>query len=154
MNHKATQDKFRKTSLDFKRRISQLHKRKLKTDGNKEAKEGTTYQSNIGLNLDPNKSTDRVQVANIDVNMKITKEELQRFEKFLPELTIRPVAEKCPFNRNNVYNFIIFDIETNSSEKQQKFANCQQSIGPVYISLTSTYCHLGMSTFMPPESMA
>ena len=125
MNHKATQDKLRKTSLDFKRRRSQLHKKKLQTDGNKEAKEGTTYQSNIGLNLDPNKSTDRVQVANIDVNMKITKEELQQFEKFLPELTIRPVAEKCPFNRNNVYNFIIFDIETNSSGKTAEI--CQLS---------------------------
>ena len=125
MNHKSTQDKLRKTSLDFKRRRSQLHKKKLQTDGNKEAKEGTTYQSNIGLNLDPNKSTDRVQVANIDVNMKITKEELQQFEKFLPELTIRPVAEKCPFNRNNVYNFIIFDIETNSSGKTAEI--CQLS---------------------------
>ena len=57
--------------------------------------------------------------------MKITKEELQQFEKFLPELTIRPVAEKCPFNRNNVYNFIIFDIETNSSGKKAEI--CQLS---------------------------
>ena len=120
MNYKATQDKLRKISLDFRRRRSQLHKKKLQTDGNKEAKEGTTYQSNIGLNLDPNKSTDRVQVANIDVNMKITKEKLQQFEKFLPELTIRPVAEKCTFNRNNVYNFIIFDIETNWYGKKSR----------------------------------
>ena len=117
MDHKATQDKLRKTSLDFKRRRAQLHNKKLKIDGNKEAKEGATYQSNIGLNLDPNIST-RDQVANeIDVNIKITKEELQRIEKFLPELTIRPVAEKYLFNRNNVYNFIIFDIETNTSGK-------------------------------------
>ena len=95
MDHKATQDKLRKTSLDFKRRRAQLHNKKLKIDGNKEAKEGATYQSNIGLNLDPNIST---QVANeIDVNIKITKEELQQIEKFLPELTIRPVAEKYLF---------------------------------------------------------
>jgi len=115
MDHKATQDKLRKTSLDFKRRRAQLHNKKLKIDGNKEAKEGATYQSNIGLNLDPNIST---QVANeIDVNIKITKEELQQIEKFLPELTIRPVAEKYLFNRNNVYNFIIFDTETNTSGK-------------------------------------
>lgn len=67
MDHKATQDKLRKTSLDFKRRRAQLHNKKLKIDGNKEAKEGATYQSNIGLNLDPNIST-RDQVANeIDV---------------------------------------------------------------------------------------
>ena len=91
----------------------------------KRLKKAQLTSGNIGLNLDPNKSTDRVQVANIDVNMKITKEELQQFEKFLPELTLRPVAEKCPFNRNNVYNFIIFDIETNSSGKTAEI--CQLS---------------------------
>ena len=123
MDHKATQDKLRKTSLDFKRRRAQLHNNKLKIDGNKEAKEGATYQSNIGLNLTPNIST---QVANeIDVNIKITKEELQQIEKFLPELTIRPVAEKYLFNKNNVYNFIIFDTETNTSGKTAEI--CQLS---------------------------
>lgn len=123
MEHKATQDKLRKSNLDFKRRRAQLHNNKLKTDGNKEAKEGPMYQSNIGLNLDPNK-TDKV-ANEIDVNIKITKEELQQFEKFLPELTVRPVAAKHPFSRNNVYNFIIFDIETNTSGKTAEI--CQLS---------------------------
>ena len=122
MEDKATQDKLRKSNLDFKRRRAQLHNNKLKTDGNKEAKEGPMYQSNIGLDLDPNK-TDKV-ANEIDVNIKITKEELQHFEKFLPELTVRPVAE----SGNNVYNFIIFiifDIETNTSGKTTEI--CQLS---------------------------
>lgn len=37
MEHNATQDKLRKSSLDFKRRRAQLHNDKLKTDGKKEA---------------------------------------------------------------------------------------------------------------------
>lgn len=125
MDHKATKDKLRKNSVDFKRRRVQLHKQKLKIDGNKESKEGKTYQTNIGLNLDPNKSTDQVVVKEIDVNLKITKEELQQFETYLPELTIRPVAEKYSFNTNHVYNFIIFDTETNMSGKTAEI--CQLS---------------------------
>ena len=123
MEHKANLDKLRKSNLDFKRRRAQLHNNKLKSDGNKEAKDGPMYQSNIGLNLDPNK-TDKV-ANEIDVNIKITKEELQHFEKFLPELTVRPVAAQHPFNGNNAYNFIIFDIETNTSGKTAEI--CQLS---------------------------
>ena len=44
-------------SLNFKCRRAQLHKQKLNLDGKKQAKEGNTYQSGIGLNLDPNNST-------------------------------------------------------------------------------------------------
>lgn len=81
------------------------------------------YQNNIGLNLDPNKTDN---VANeIDVNIEIIKEELQNFEKFLPELTVRPEAAQHPFSRNNVYNFLIFDIETNTSGKTAEI--CQLS---------------------------
>ncbi len=101
----------------------QLHNNKLKSDGNEEAKEGPMYQRNIGLNLDPNKPD---KVANeIDVNIKITKVELQHFEKFLAELTVRPVAAQHPFSGNNVYNFIIFDIETNTLGKTAEI--CQLS---------------------------
>ena len=124
MDHKATQDKLRKTGLHFKRRRAQLHKQKLRIDGNKEAKEGKTYENNIGLNFDPSTSADQV-VNEIDVNIKITKEELQQFEKYLPELTIRQLGEKYSFNRNNVYNFVIFDIETNTSGKAAEI--CQLS---------------------------
>ena len=48
----------------------------------------------------------------INVTIKITKEELKQIE-----LTVRPVSEKYPFNRKNIYNFIIFDTETNTSGK-------------------------------------
>ena len=124
MDHKAKQDKERKTNPNYKRRRAQLHNQKIKNDGNKEAKEGKTYQSDIGLNLDPNSPSSQV-AHEIDVNVKITKKELQQFEKFLPELLIRPAVEKNSFNTNNVYNFITFDIETNTSGKAAEI--CQLS---------------------------
>ena len=56
----------RNSTVDIRRR-AQLHNNKLKTDGKKEAKEGPIYQSNIGLNLDRNKTDN---MANeIDVNI-------------------------------------------------------------------------------------
>ena len=57
--------------------------------------------------------------------MKISSEELKNFETCIPELTIRPVAEKFPYDRNTVYNFIIYDIETNTSGKTAEI--CQLS---------------------------
>ena len=87
-------------------------------------KEGNTYQSGIGLNLDPNNSTKLIQEFDI-INLKISSEELKNFETCIPELTTRPVAEKFPYDRNNAYNFVIHDIETNMSGKTAEI--CQLS---------------------------
>ena len=83
-----------------------------------------THQSGIGLNLDPNNSTKLIQEFNI-INLKISSEELKNFETCIPELTIRPVAEKFPYERNTAYYFVIYDIETNTSGKTAEI--CQLS---------------------------
>ena len=124
MDHKATQDKLRKNSINFKRQRAQLHKQKLNLDGKKQAKEGNTYQSGIGLNLDPNNSTKLIQEFDI-INMKISSQELKNFETCIPELMIRAVAEKFSYDRNNAYNFVIYDIETNTTGKTAEI--CQLS---------------------------
>lgn len=45
--------------------------------------------------------------------MKILSEELKNFEICIFELMIRVVVEKFFYDRNNVYNFVIYDIEIN-----------------------------------------
>ena len=90
----------------------------------KQAKEGNTYQTGIGLNLNPNNSTKLIQEFDI-INLKISNEELKNLETCISELTIRPVAEKFPYDRNNVYNFVIYDIETNTCGKTAEI--CQLS---------------------------
>ena len=119
MDQGVTQDKLRKSSINFKRRRAQLHKQKLNLDGKKQAKEGNTYQSGIGLNLDPNNSTKMIQEFDI-ISLKISSKELKNFETCIPELMIRPVADKFSYDRNNVYNFIIYDIETNTTGKKRR----------------------------------
>jgi len=70
-----------------------IFKQKLKLDGNKQAKEGNTYQSGIALNLDPNSSSKLIQQFDI-VNLKFSSEELKNLEKCIPKFTIGPVKEK------------------------------------------------------------
>ena len=57
--------------------------------------------------------------------MKISSEELKNFETCIPELMIRAVAEKFSYDRNNAYNFVIYDIETNTTGKTAEI--CQLS---------------------------
>ena len=53
MNEKSLRDKVRKSSIDYKRRRANLYRRKINSNARKEAKEGTTYKTGVGLNLDP-----------------------------------------------------------------------------------------------------
>ena len=76
------------------------------------------------LNLDPNNSTKLIQEFDI-ISFKISSEELKNFETCIPELMIRPVAEKFPYDRNNVYNFVNYGTETNTSGKTTEI--CQLS---------------------------
>ena len=96
-------------------------------------------QSVIGLNLDPNNSSKLIQEFDI-INMKISSEELKNFETCIPELTIRPLAEKFPYERNTVYNFIISILKPTRLEKPRKYASFQQLINQVCTVSTTMYC--------------
>ena len=71
MDHKTTQDKLRKKSINFKCWRAQLRKQKLNLDCKKKIQEGNTHQSGIGLNLDPNNSTKLIQEFDI-INLEIS----------------------------------------------------------------------------------
>ena len=52
MTTKVPQDKIQKSTVEFKRRRSQLNSQKCSQTSRKEAQEGKTYETGIGLNLD------------------------------------------------------------------------------------------------------
>ena len=58
MERRTTMDKNRKSAVTFKRRRSHLSKQNISDISKKEAKEGTMYQSNIGLSLTPETTTE------------------------------------------------------------------------------------------------
>ena len=58
---------------------------KLNLDGKQQTKEGNTYKSGIGLNLDPNNSTKLIQEFVI-ISLKISSKEMKNFETCIPGL--------------------------------------------------------------------
>lgn len=84
MDKKAIWDKQRKSTLSFKTQRSILHKRKVNQDLQKQASEGNTYKTNIGLNLDPSSTQKSVQVLSIE-NTAISSDQLKKYEACILE---------------------------------------------------------------------
>lgn len=124
MDAKTTKEKERKSTLDVKRRRSQLQKNKVNLDIRKQSREGATYRSNIGLNLDISKSSE-ITASFYLANNTISNEQLKKIETLIPPYIVRPVSQKYQFSRNNIYNFVVYDIETNSTGKKAEI--CQLS---------------------------
>ena len=140
MDHKATHDTLRKNSINFKCQRAQLPWQKLNLDGKKQAKEGNTYQSGTGLNLDPNNSTKLIQEFNI-INLKISSEELKNFETCTPKLTTTPVADKFSMTETKVTISSFMILKQTRLEKAQKYVNFQWLINQVCTVSTTIYCH-------------
>lgn len=115
MERKTTMDKNRKSAVTFKRRRSQLNKQNISDTSKKEAKEGTMYQSNIGLNLTSETTTELNTVS--ELCSVITKEQQEDYQKSVPNNIQRPSIKKEKYNDSIFYNFVLFDTETNSTGK-------------------------------------
>ena len=123
MDKKSATDKQRKSTVAFKRRRSQLNKHKISETSKKEAKEGTIYESDIGLNL--NSTATAVDLNNSElsvtelygINAAITKQHQEQYENAVPKYTSRPTVQKEKFDDSKFYHFVLFDIETNSTGK-------------------------------------
>jgi len=88
----------------------------------KEKKEGRSYETDIGLNLDVTLSQQQQQQQVINklkvldgINLDtISSSELKEFEKLLPPRQIRPNKNQLHYSSNLNYHFICFDLETTS----------------------------------------
>jgi len=68
MDKKSSMDKQRKSTVAFKRRRSQLHKNQISETSKNEAKEGTMYDSGIGLNLNSSATAMEVNNSELSIN--------------------------------------------------------------------------------------
>ena len=126
MTSKVLQDKIRKSNVDFKRRRSQLNSQKCSQTARKEAREGKTYETGIGLNI---QLTSIVSSTATDCQarvMAMPPNQFKEIEKFAPKITLRPVAKQVKYDDNIFYNFLIFDTETNATGKSAEI--CQLSV--------------------------
>ena len=67
MDKKSSMDNQRKSSVAFKQRRSQLNKHEISEASKKQVKEGTMYQSGIGLNL--NSSATAMELNNSELSI-------------------------------------------------------------------------------------
>ena len=120
MTQKLNHDKSRKSTVDFKRKRSQMKSRTIASTLHKEAKEGITYETSVGLNLDPkaNVNTTLTPSSSMKINLQRVPDNVFReIENLVPPHTSRPQSEKLQFNEMKHYNFVVFDIETNAMSK-------------------------------------
>lgn len=113
MTNQVNNDKIRKSSLDFKRGRANGHRQNCSQTARKEAREGKTYETGIGLNLDLNRTS------------TVTSSTLKEIESIVPEYTTKPPAKQFKYEENKVYNIIIFDTETTTTGKSAEL--CQLS---------------------------
>ena len=125
MDKKVIDNKIRKGKKEFKRRRNQLSQQKNSQTLRREASEGITYESSVGLNLDTsNDKTHSPQIA-FDVPDKISPTELRGYEELIPPYTVRPKIVNFSFDSTQKYQFIVFDTETTCTGKLAEI--CQLS---------------------------
>ena len=98
MDKKKSKGKQRKSTVAFKRRPSQLHKHQISETSKNEGKEGTMYESGIGLNL--NSSATSMELNNselsitdpYDITANIAKQQQEQYGNAVPKYTSRPTV--------------------------------------------------------------
>ena len=115
--------KCRKSSGEFKQRRSQLNKQKISDTARKEAKEGSLYKSNIGLNLNSSE-TQRELNAPLSITelcaVDMTRTEQEKYENAVPKYTQRASIRKESIDDNKFYNFVFLNNETNLTISQER----------------------------------
>ena len=118
----SLQQKIRKSLVPYKRRRSQLKSKNLSSNAKKEEREGPTYQTGIGLNLDLSDSnTLYAQLSTLIKNL--TTCQVKEYEKLVPPVTTRPTSPQITFQDSIKYQFVVFDTETTSTGKDAQI--CQ-----------------------------
>ena len=107
-------DKIRKSNLAFKRGKANARGQNCTQTARKEAKEGKTSETGIGLNIDLNTIS------------SVTASALKDIKSIVPQYTARPLAKQVNYDENKFNNFLIFDTETNTTGKSAEL--CQLSV--------------------------
>ena len=113
-DQKCSTDKIRKSSTQFKKRRSQLHRDKSSSNNRNEAREDVTYQTSVGLNLDI--EADDVVIQLLQSTSSMPEPKFLEYEKMVSPFKKRPIQPKVVWD-NNKYQFVVFDLETSSLGK-------------------------------------
>ena len=106
----------KKEKKKFKRRRDQLSKQKTSQTLRREVSEGVTYESSVGLNLDPTNHQTLSQNA-FEMPAKISLTKLKGYEEITPPYAIRPTIVHLQYDSKQKYQFVIFDTVTTCTGK-------------------------------------
>ena len=118
---KYLKDKIGKSSTLFKKRRSQLHRDKLSANSRSEARECTTYQTSVGINLDITANDSIIKL--LQSTLSLPKPKFLEYERMVPPFQKRPVQPRVCFNNVAKYQLVVFDTETTSLGKDAEI--CQ-----------------------------
>ena len=126
MDRKRCHDSIQKSNIKFKKRRNQLPFRRISNTARKEKQEGTTYQTNVGLIQGMNVTSPHESTTE-DVHglSDISEETLMMYESTVSPFTSRPACTNVAYDQNTFCNFVIFDLETNTTGKAAEI--CQLS---------------------------
>ena len=93
-----------------------MKNKKLSSKAKKEEKEGTTYQTGIGLNFDITHSNGLLAELSTLIR-SLTTSQLTEYEKLVPPFTSRLTYPQISYQSTINYEFIIFDTEATSTGK-------------------------------------
>lgn len=120
LDRKQEKDNNRKATAEFKLRRRTLYNKKTTKQARKELAEQPSYQSNIGLNLDPNAKTrkkDDLTILNT-INPLECKAVLADCETLLHESLTRPQLQPQNYDEKFFhYNTLVWDTETTTIGK-------------------------------------
>ena len=122
MDRKSHTAKLRKDKKEAKYRRNQLRRQKNSKIAKSEKKEGKTYESNIGLNLQLPSDT---SLDPLQITESITDDQHQRYEKLVPEFCQQPANQAICHDATINYRFFVFDTETTTMGRQAEI--CQLS---------------------------
>ena len=106
-DQKTIKEKIRKSSISSKKRRSQLKNKNLSSNAKKEEKEGTTYQTGIGLNLDITHSNGLLAELSTLIR-SLTTSQLTEFEKLVLPFTSHRTHPHISYQSTINYEFIVF----------------------------------------------
>ena len=128
------------TNLDKKQEEDNKHKAKPEFKikrAKKKLKENATYESNIGLNLDPSipsqgKGNEDLTILK-DVDLAKAVAILKDCEALIGNKLNRPKPSQLTFSENNYYNFLIFDTETTTIGKSTEMIQIAATTDDEYV---------------------
>ena len=118
LDKKQGKDNDRKAKPEFKIKRRKLYQDKCSKQARIESKERATYQSNIGLNLDPNippqapgKENKKYPILE-EIDMNEATSVVHSCEGLIGNVLSRPNVLPPTFNDDNCYKSLVFDTET------------------------------------------